>query len=67
MWLFIGWCKSGDVIQDPQNTDISLHIHTQHIFATHAYPIDEFCIDIKQDKSFTAEVCKKSVEHSKFK
>ena len=66
-----GWCNIDPIIHGPKNSDISLHIHAVHIFASHAYSIDEFCINIEKDNdqslAVNAEICKRSVEHSKFK
>ena len=66
-----GWCNFGSIIHEPKNIDISLHIHTVHVFASHTYSIDEFCLNIEKDNdqslAVNAEICKQSVEHSKFK
>ena len=66
-----GWCNIDSIKHGPKNNDIDLHIHAVHIFASHAYSIDEFCINIENDNdqslAVNAEICKQSVEHSKFK
>ena len=64
--LLIGWC-SDRAKKNPKSSDITLHIHDKHLFDSGTYPVDEFCVDIKKDTWISAEVCKKAIEHTKFK
>ena len=66
-FLFLsGWRRSKEK-KCPENSDVCLHIHEMHFFKGGEYPEDEFCIDFQKDNWVTAEVCKKAVEHTKFK
>ena len=65
------WCKNNST-KNPKNLDVKLMIHNEHINANmdaisgdcefenaEGLHPDDFCLNIEEDGSYTAEVCEK--------
>ena len=72
-YYMLGWCEENHKapVLNATNTDISLHIHSEHIYEESEITPDNFCIDINFDKttneiSYDADVCKEEISRMKF-
>ena len=69
----IDWCEKNykAPVPNANNSDISLHIHSEHIYEESDITADNFCIDINFDKttneiSYDADVCREEINRVKF-